>query len=64
MPHRRDVNASFVVEYRVDHTIVSDADTPEILCSGQLAETVWTWVRCKRFYLGKDTADDRRIKNL
>jgi hypothetical protein len=25
---------------------------------------VWTWVRCKRFYLGKDTANDRRIEDL
>ncbi len=64
MPHCRNVDASFVVEDRVDHTIVADADTPEILCSGQLAGTVWTRVRCKRFYLGKDTANDRRIKDL
>ena len=64
MSHCSDVDASFVVEDRVDHTIVADANTPEILCSGQLAGTVWTWVRCKRFYLGKDTANDRRIEDL
>ena len=64
MPHCRDIDASFVVEYRVDHTIVADADTPEILFSGQLARTVWTRVRCKQFYLRKDTANDRRIENL
>lgn len=64
MPHCRDVDASFVVENRVDHTIVADADTPEIFRSGQLAGTVWTRVGCKRFYLGKDAANDRRIEDL
>jgi len=64
MPHCSDVDMFFVVEDRVDYTIVADADTPEILCSGQLSGTVWTRVRCKRFYLGKDTANDRSIKGL
>lgn len=64
MSNGGDVYPLFVAEDRVDHTIVADADTPEILFSGQLAGTVWTWVCCKGFYLGKDTANDQRIEDL
>ena len=64
MPKGHDEDDQHIMLDVVDDPVIADADTPEILCSGQLAGTMWTRVRCKRFYLRKDTANNRRIEDL
>jgi hypothetical protein len=62
MAHGYDVNHPLVVQHLVDHTVMSDTNTPKTLQTMKLAATRRVWILGQRFYLGESPVDDAGVE--
>ena len=62
MPHRANVHDSRTVIDRIDHTILPDANSPQVVRSLKLHASRWPGIRCERFDPRDDPPGDADLK--
>jgi hypothetical protein len=60
--HGYNVNYLLVVQYLIDHAVMSNANAPKILKPLKLATPRRAWILGQRLYPGKYTADDAGVE--